>query len=350
MARGENPYTCDGISNMIYIYPQFLAYCFSPFASHSIEKVFGYWLPLNWLMHVATISILLAFSIRSVLNAKPTKQQWFGIGMLAFVSLGFSPTLFGLRLGQLDVLVCFVFSLFFLASSKWRPWVGGVLLGVAVLLKVSPVLLAPVLILAFGWRFLVSLGLTLLAYIFVLWSEGLLQQETDLFTVQIPFLQFKTNFPTISLYYFISIRLFGETFISGEYYKSWLTSLMTLMFLGTYAVLGLRLWWKNAHWFSLLTVGVVMSHVASPFLEPHHFTMTLIILIPWTVFLCLHGNRKHLFLVVIPWLAFMFYLTASEMYYRPGDFLIFGELMLLAIPFLYPSFSPSGTIADPIQA
>ncbi len=66
IAQGENPYFGSGVLQRRYIYPQFLAFCFSPFAKRKIEELFAVWLPLNWLMHLATIAMLVRFSVKAV--------------------------------------------------------------------------------------------------------------------------------------------------------------------------------------------------------------------------------------------------------------------------------------------
>ncbi len=259
----------------------------------------------------------------------------------------FSPTFYGMRLGQLDILICFLIAILFILPRKWKRLGGGFLLGLGIVLKVSPVLLMPVFVLAFGWQFLAGMWIPILIYAGALITTGLFGQELILFTDQIPYWKCKTNFPTISLYYIVSIQFFPEIFINGDYYNSWLTTLLTVVFLGSYAVIGLWLWWQRAHWFSLFTVGVVMSHLASPFLEPHHYSITLLLLIPWTIFLIRQRAEKHLYFVAVPWFVFLYFLTAYESFHRPEDYLILAELLLLFLPFMYPQFSESEQLNVP---
>jgi hypothetical protein len=350
IAVGENPYFGGDILERRYIYPQFLAICFSPVADWTIQEVYRVWLPLNWLMHFATIVLVLVYSAKMLKSDQfSSKKRWMLYGFFAVIAMGFSPAFYGLRLGQLDILITFLLAVFLVFPGRWQGLLGGLLVGLTIVLKVSPVLLVPVFVLAFGWRFLATLPVPVVVYGAMIASMGLVSQELILFREQIPYWQYKTEFPTISLYYIVSVRMFPDTFIQGDYYASWLTQLMKVLFLGGYAVTGLYVWWRKGHWLSLLTVGILFSHLASPFLEPHHYTITLLVLIPWSLFALQQRDSPGIAICCVAWFGFLYFLIAYEMYYRPEDWLILGEIALLYFPLKYADLGGSSVQTEELQ-
>ena len=347
IATGDNPYFGGDILERRYIYPQFLAICFSPVADWTIQEVYRVWLPLNWLMHFATILLVLVYSAKVVKSDQlSTRSRWLIYGFFGLIAMGFSPAFYGLRLGQLDILITFLLAVFLVFPGRWQGLLGGLLVGLTIVLKVSPVLLVPVFVLAFGWRFLATLPIPVVVYGAMIATMGLISQELILFREQIPYWQYKTEFPTISLYYIVSVRMFPETFIQGDYYASWLTQLMKFCFLAGYAFTGLYVWWKKGHWLSLLTVGILFSHLASPFLEPHHYTITILVLIPWSLFALQRKDATGIAICCVAWFAFLYFLIAYEMYYRPEDWLILAEIALLYFPLKYPDLGASTDLTE----
>ncbi|HYP41930.1 MAG TPA: glycosyltransferase family 87 protein, partial [Chloroflexia bacterium] len=100
-------------------------------------------LPFADAVTVYQVALLIAFGTSVYLTglALPPESRVIGWVVGAVALRLFHPVLFSVGLGQVDALVMLSLAIGLLAASKQRWWLAGMGIGVAALLKVSPVLL-----------------------------------------------------------------------------------------------------------------------------------------------------------------------------------------------------------------
>lgn len=338
---GENPYLTVGEFGRNYHYPQSWAVLLIPLSRLDTDVAGRVWHAFSTFFFAAIIVICAHWAVR---RSRPWPSSApplaLAVTIAALLGPGFSAIHFGWRVGQIDLFLVFLMAMgLFLPWGRNLPYAAGILVGLAVVLKLSPLLLVPVLGLALGWRFAAAgLGM-LLAYALFLLATGMFGREIFLFTDQLGFHRYRAGFYSCSLHYFLGVYLWGDHFIGPDgYYGSWLTRLVSIVMLSGYAVCGLALWWRRAGLLALLTVGVAFSHLASPFLQAHHYTNILLVLVAWAVLTLRARDWLGFGLVLLAWLPGAFILVFYEAFSGgwPPHILLLGDLALLALAFLRP--------------
>lgn len=201
-------------------------------------------------------------------------------------------------LGQAELLVSMALAGVFVLPDRHRAFGAGVLLGVGVLVKVSPIVIAPALFLAFGWRFVAGLAVMLVPYAALLLATGFWREDAYLFTQQLPVWKYNANFCDMSVYKIVCNGLFPSIFVGPDgYYGGWMTTLIQVLLLASYAATGLWLWWRRAGWLALLMVGIAYAHMVSPWLQPHHYAILIVVVAPLVVLHVARGNAAGLRLI-----------------------------------------------------
>lgn len=333
VSRGLSPYRGDPALGRRYHYPQAWAYMMVPLASIERERAAVLWKTLNAAVVVALLAGVLAWGVLWARRLYPSHRPLpRGVLALMFIAgAGYAPLLFGYRLGQLDILLAAMLAVPFVVPTRHIPLAAGLAIGLATVVKLSPLLLVPALTLALGWRFLSAVAGVVLVYTLLLVSSGLLGEEVYFFTEQMPFHQYRITYPASSLHALFGVYLFPDYFVRDGYYGGWMTSLVTAIVLAAYAICGLWVWWQRGSWLCLLAVGVCFSHLASHFLEPHHHTTLLVVAAPLLLLMYAGGDRRGIVLVAAAWFVGGVYLNVSEGFAGwPPFVLMVGDLLLLA--------------------
>lgn len=119
----------DGVA---YIYPPLFAYLMLPFAWLSIAAGQQIW----FLINLGMLAALVAISVRA--SGSQLAQRYWGVTALLVVVA--PPTRLNLQLGQTGILIGLALAGCF-ALGRRRPWLAGLLLAFAALVKVYPALL-----------------------------------------------------------------------------------------------------------------------------------------------------------------------------------------------------------------
>ncbi|MCC5875205.1 MAG: DUF2029 domain-containing protein [Candidatus Sumerlaeia bacterium] len=304
--EGISPYRESEALDVYYVYPQAWAWMMVPLSRMSTEQAEAIWHFLSGFFLLVIVAVCSAWAWRTgredgLAGGNP---GWAVLAGAALIGVGFSPVQFGWQLGQADLLVTTLLAVgLFLLRGPYLPYWAGLLVGLAVVAKFSPLLLVPALALALGWRFVGVFAGVSLVYIAALAIRGVLGEEIYYLTEQVPFHQFRSVYPANSIHHLLCVHLWGDHFVREDgYYDGWLTTLVTAITLGSYAAAGLWLWWRRAGLLALVTVAVAFSHLASPFLEPHHYTSSILVYTPWFYLLVLRRDVVPLILLSVGWL------------------------------------------------
>ncbi|WP_198152256.1 glycosyltransferase family 87 protein [Granulicella tundricola] len=137
----------------LYLYPPLLADLLQPVARLKLPDALLLWRSLN-----IGFLILASLSIAALL-----RKTWWTLPSLIVFSglLCFSPIWQALHYGQITLLLLFLWATGILAYAKGWTKTSAVLLGIASLLKLTPLLAVVPLLIWRDWRWLRSFGLTL---------------------------------------------------------------------------------------------------------------------------------------------------------------------------------------------
>jgi hypothetical protein len=145
-----------------YVYPPLLAMAFLPLTALSIQTAAQLWFFFN----LALFGIALALICQSLELSRFTRMLPL-LWVLAFL---FPPVLFNLHKGQVNIVVLLLLALTYWLCRRGLDAAAGVALGVAVMIKVIPV----ILLLYFVWKRKSPLILAAIATIIVIGVLGLL--------------------------------------------------------------------------------------------------------------------------------------------------------------------------------
>lgn len=337
---GHSPYDDALDPRRAYVYPQAFAYLIAvPLSALSRETAILIWkcLGLAFVGFAAWAGMRWGERVEAA-TAFATPRKMLAM-WAACMALGYSPVVFGWRLGQADLLLSALLAGVVLARGPAAPWIAGALVGLGGILKLSPLGLLPALVLAFGWRALAGALAVAAAYIAALAAGGVLGRELLLFTVRIPHHEYANGYPASSLQSFATAIFAPERFRdpSGYYHGPW-TRGTTVVMCALYAVAGLALWRKRAGTFALFAVAVVFARLVSPFLEPHHHSTSVILLAGWGVAAIRAKDARLLLMCAGAWYLGSVYVPIAEVVGGrwPALLLLASDGVLLWIAFAYP--------------
>ena len=307
-AAGRSPYE-HVISNKAaaFVYPQAWAAFVSPLTRFDKETAseLWVWVSAGMLGIVALVGavagIRLARTERS--GGESTAPLWALAAVAFFAAIGFTPAQFGIRLGQFEMFLSLLMLPLVIAplyTPRASGWICGAALGIAAILKVSPAAMLPAVTFVLGWRTVAAFSTVILGYVATLGATGLLGREVYLFAHVVPQMQFTTEHPDHSLYRLIVAEWLGLATSSG-WYGGMPTTLISILLLLAYVVVLFVLFRRRAHWLAFLAAGIGFTHLLSPVLEPHHFTSTLLVLVPAIVLFGAMRAWYHLAAVAACW-------------------------------------------------
>lgn len=316
-----------------YVYPQALAYFLArthvPLGRDGAEWL---WKSILLACLVAGLCGAVAWTLRR--HGHPsTRTDWARVALCGLaVGLGFSPVVFGWRLGQADLVIVGLLSPVLLVRSARGAWIAGVLIGVGGVLKLSPLFLLPGLVLCLGWRVAAGAAAAMLTYAAWLWGHGLLAHEGLLYTERIPFFKYRNSYPASSLQAMATALFDHDRFHAASgFYDGPVTTAVTVAVCAAYAASGLWAWRERAGLLATFTVSMVFARLVSPFLEPHHHTPSVIPLMAFGSLALLRRDLEMGAWAFAAWYAGMLFVPVGEVVGGrwPALLLIASDLLLL---------------------
>lgn len=265
LLNGENPYIVQADAFGPFIYPPTSLLLFLPFTLFQYIVAQKIFIILSILSFLFSITILLKlFKITAFSN----------LGMLLIIlSFNFFPAKFTLGMGQINnfLLLALVFFVYYFIKKK--PVLAGISLALAIMIKISPIILIAFLIIRKDWKILFSVFMTLIFLTLI----------TDLFIGhQVLVYFFNTTLPDLlkaapADYYNQSITGFLARSILDPYFRNIIRLIMSVFL----TLLSLFIIWKNyKNYFQysilcisvLITLGLIISGVS----WQHHFVWLLL--------------------------------------------------------------------------
>jgi len=133
-----------------YLYPPFLAWVLIPLTAIPYPWAQHVWVWGSFLLYSCTVALFIC-SLRRVLSL----SRWELLG-LVLLALYWSPVFFALWAGQVTVVILFLLIAHVHLALRWRDGWAGCLLGIAVLIKVNPVVFLVMWGLQCRWRLLLA--------------------------------------------------------------------------------------------------------------------------------------------------------------------------------------------------
>ncbi len=192
------------IPHTAYIYPPFLATVLRPLVLVSHPVAIRVWFGIN----------IIAFVITMVILMRLFKLPWWMIGPIAGLSLLLPAVYDTWLLGQMSVLLTLLFALMLTWSvaptqRKWQPYAVGILLGIAIVIKIYPIFLGLVYLAHRRFRTVLATGVTVLsAFLIGIGFGGGWQNTADWFTKVLPAASTMTPYPSNQSLRAVVARLF----------------------------------------------------------------------------------------------------------------------------------------------
>lgn len=143
--------------SLYYLYPPLLAQLLSKFSNFDQSSMKFGWCVLSFLCTTASaycIAQLISFSWWMKL---PASQRFFAV---FFFCVCFEPVFWGVSDGQVTAIVLLLLAVFLLALLRDKQMAAGIALALAVLIKISPIILVLALLRFRRWNALVAFVLT----------------------------------------------------------------------------------------------------------------------------------------------------------------------------------------------
>ncbi len=152
--HGHNPYLGLGKVFAPFAYPPFIFIILSPLSFLSYVIAGKLWVAFSIICFLASLYIFIGmyhhFSMDPVT-----------VTALAVMIATFFPAKFTFGMGQINMLILLLIALFFLFEKHREDWLAGVVLGVAMSVKLFPVLFIPWLLIRRRWQILIGLLIAL---------------------------------------------------------------------------------------------------------------------------------------------------------------------------------------------
>lgn len=349
VGRGGGAYDNELDPRRAYVYPQALAHFLSvthvPLGREEAELL---WKTLLLASLAISLGVAGTWAVREYGSPVPPADGARLVLMAVCVGLGFSPVVFGWRLGQADLIIAALLSPLLLVRTPRGAWAAGLLVGAGGVLKLSPLFLLPGLVLCLGWRVAAGACVSMLAYAAWLWSQGLLGHELLLYTDRIPYFKYRGSYPASSLQGMATALFAPERFDSESgYYDGPVTTLVTAVLCAGYAAAGLWAWRGRFGTFAMLAMAMVFSRLVSPFLEPHHHTPSVILLMALGALGLLRRDAELGAWAFAAWYAGVLFVPVAEIAGGrwPALLLIASDCLLLAMAFRFRDLGGEAPLA-----
>lgn len=147
-----------------FTYPPFFAVLMRPFLSISHAQARVLWLFLNHCLYILAIILCVA--------ALRERVSFFEVAAVAFAALNFNPVFRNFLYGQVNVLTFFLLAVALYAFKRKAEGPAGALLGLATMIKVTPLIFLLYFLFKRKWKVVVCAALTLILLLGI--SVGLL--------------------------------------------------------------------------------------------------------------------------------------------------------------------------------
>ncbi|PKO19492.1 hypothetical protein CVU37_03425 [candidate division BRC1 bacterium HGW-BRC1-1] len=221
-----------------------------------------------------------------------------------FLLAACSPAAMALRLGQIGPLLLLVMSAVTALLWQKRNSAAGVIWTCAILIKVSPVLLAVPLLLWHRWRAIATATLVGLGYLAILAVTGRLSDEWYYFTKVLPQIPFLARYVSHSPFSAVIEPTIGAGLSELAYNR--LQSTYGLAMIVVYVVALWAMRRRGADFARVLPFALIGITAASPLVEHHHFVASYPALLVQLALWCegRHSTRM-LALAMVGWIPIM---------------------------------------------
>jgi hypothetical protein len=300
-----------------YIYPPLLALMFYPLTSYQLA--WWAWAAFSLICWVASLWLLIRELLRSEFGRQLRQLIWWPVFLAALIN--FPPVLAHMTWGQLQLPLLLLLTLAWLCLRRERPATAGVLIGLAIALKLFPLLLLLPLLVQRRWRCVAAaLGTSALvlglSFAVVGWDQTIFYVTKVLPEVSSQAEQYDNYSVAISM----------KLWLSDSFPRDLVATGLRLAFLGLVALAALR---RPRAADLGLALGVTALLWVPPVIWSHYFVLVYL-----PLFDALTRAPRRLLAGVI--VAYFLIATASMIFYVPDQFVMFahplpiiGALLLL---------------------
>lgn len=321
-----------------FIYPPLFAVLMRPFVYFSYGVAYRIWSALTVLLTLASVWIIFRLGGRRI-----TRQ----VALILAVGIpSCNPFFHELAVGQVGSLLLFLSALGVWLLSRGRDWPSAFCFALATMIKITPVLVVPLLLMHRKWKWLVAYGCWMACLIgFSIWRLGWATHEQFLQSV-IPSMSCGVaNYRNASVMAFVQVLFLGympedmaSTLPTGACLVSKVVSLAVL------AILMIRFYRYRCKETLVLHLGLLLllSVVISPIAWIHHFVIALL---PFLYLWCREREpgTDHLLLATV--IAVGTSMTAYPLpllvHNHPAQLVLAGIVPCLTLALVY--FRVSGT-------
>lgn len=325
-----------------YLYPPLLAIVLSPLSTLPYPLAYKVWVVINQIFLAGTL-LLLSKSL-------PMFQRW-SLPILVILAGNMYPFYLSIDIGQINILILLLITAAFASAFQQRMFLAGVMIGIAAMIKISPLLLIGLFVFQRQWK--------------AIWGFAASLALLTVFTALVAEPQSLAGFIHVSLMNSIPIqvdwidnaspaaflhRLTGALNIAPlEPGLRWLATLIVLSVLG---LCSLPQRSTNDPTFGLLFgLWVLGMHLLSPITWEHHLVWTLLVVAVTAGYLVHLNARRTMPLAIVLAISYMLIafenLTLNRLgqwqfkrgwWFLSGDYLreyFFADVRLVALVILF---------------
>lgn len=301
-----------------YIYPPLLALIFYPLTSYQLA--WWAWAAFSLACWAASLWLLIRELLRNEFGRLLRQSLWWPVFLAALIN--FPPVLVHMTWGQLQLPLLLLLTLAWLGLRRARPVAAGVLIGLAIALKLFPLLLLVPLLVQRRWR-CVAAALGVSALVLGL-SFAVVGWDQTVFYVTKVLPEVSSQKDQHDNY---SVAISMKLWLGGSFPSDLVANGLRLAFLGLVALAALR---RPRAADLGLALGVTALLWVSPVVWAHYFVLAYLPLFDALT------RAPHQRLASLLIAAYFLIATASMIFYVPDRFVvfahplpIFGVLLLL---------------------
>ncbi len=290
-ANKKCPYELRNRPN-IYCYPLLLAAALIPLSHIEYEKARLLWYIGNWvaLFLIIAIIVLWARNLIATSHTRTPRERGNRVALTILLVIGYVPLLYTFSDGQIDLWVSAITLAGFYLARFGRRGIAGVLVAVAILLKIAPILWLPGLIFLLKKRGILAAIISVVIYELFIGLMGWWKWEWFLASEILPRWQFHTALPSFSLFHIVynwgmHLGFAGETVTAWALRIFWAGRIVALSIYALILWLG---WKRRLSAWACAGLAVLISYYIMAIMEPNHLIW---IVVPMIIAL-LEGSGK----------------------------------------------------------